>query len=73
MIRVEHYREKCLGCAYCVEVASSLFEVNDKDGKVDLINSAEHNGVQSVEVPDVFSAEAGQAASVCPAKIIKVK
>ncbi len=73
MFKILHYREKCLGCAYCVEVAPALFEVNDADGKVDLIGSGEKNGVQSADVNEVFLDEAEEAAAVCPAKIIEVR
>jgi ferredoxin len=73
MFKILHYRDKCLGCAYCVEVAPALFEVNENDGKVDLIQANEKNGVQSKDVNDIFLQEAEEAVSVCPAKIIVVR
>jgi len=73
MFKILHYRDRCLGCAYCIEVAPSLFAVNEKDGKVDLINSSTKNGVQSVSVNDYFETEAKEAAELCPAKIIIIQ
>ncbi len=73
MLKILHYRNKCLGCAYCVEVAPALFEVNATDGKVDLIGAREKNGVQSADVNEVFISEAEEAVTVCPAKIIEVR
>ncbi len=70
MFKVLHYKEKCLGCAYCVEAAPALFQVNDSDGKVDLIGSKEKNGIQSLSVNDALLDEAKEAAELCPAKII---
>ncbi len=73
MIKIIHYRDKCLGCAYCVEVAPSLFTINTEDGKVDLVEGKFIHNFQTVEYPDIFLSEAKEAESVCPAKIIVVK
>ena len=58
MFKILHYREKCLGCAYCVEAAPSLFRVNVSDGKIDLIGSQEKKDIQSESVNEALLEEA---------------
>ena len=73
MIRITHYKYKCIGCAYCVEVAPSRWQMNQEDGKSDLIGATERNEVQTVIVDDTEYEENLEAAQVCPAKCIKVE
>ncbi len=73
MVRITHYRYKCIGCAYCVELAPFRWIMNEDDGKSDLVDSTERNQVQTVIVDDTEYDENIQAAEACPAKCIKVE
>ncbi len=73
MIRITHYKYKCIGCAYCVEVAPFRWKMNEEDGKSDLIGSTERNGIQTVIVDNTEYDENLEASQVCPAKCIKVE
>jgi len=73
MFKILLNKSKCLGCAYCVEVSPALFKINLNDGKVDLIGSKTKNGIQSIDLNEIFLEEAREAATICPTKIIEVR
>ncbi len=73
MVRITHYRYKCIGCAYCVEIAPYRWEMNEDDGKSDLIDSVEKNEIQTIVVDDSEYDDNEQIAQLCPAKCIKVE
>ncbi len=73
MVRVTHYRYKCIGCAYCVEVAPDFWEMNETDGKSDLIGSSIKNQIQVLVTDDFSYDQNKQAAEVCPVSCIKVE
>ena len=73
MIRVFHYRAKCIGCNACVEADKNRWRMSRKDGKSTLIGGK--------NVKNIFKGEFGndehktitKAAKNCPVKIIKVE
>lgn len=81
MIIITLQREKCIGCNYCVEYASTFFQMSKKDGKSSLLHSVEKKGFFTLKVPgskenDKYktSLEACKKASKsCPVKIISIK
>ncbi len=73
MVRITHYKYKCIGCAYCVEIAPERWKMNEQDGKSDLIDAKEKNMVQTVVVDDFEYHQNKQAAEVCPVGCIKVE
>jgi len=40
--KIIFYRQKCIACNYCVENAIHFWKINEKDGKPDLLDAAEH-------------------------------
>lgn len=73
MIRISHYRIKCIGCNYCVEVAPSNWKMDSADGKSILLESKEKKGIYiSINSDDVYD-ENLEAAEICPVNIIKVE
>ena len=74
MFRILHYRDRCIGCYYCVEVAPQRYVMNETDGKCDLIEAqkkGEHYEVvvfDDREFPSIKKAEA-----LCPSNVIKVE
>ncbi len=73
MVRITHYRYKCIGCAYCVEVAPDFWEMNEQDGKSDLISANTKNQIQVLLTDDLAWEQNRQAADVCPVSCIKVE
>ncbi len=73
MVRITHYRYKCIGCAYCVEVAPDFWKMNENDGKSDLIGSKTKNNIQMLITDDLSFDANMRAAEVCPVSCIKVE
>ena len=71
MLRVIHYRNKCIGCNVCVEHAPNCWFI-DKDGKATIKGSKKENNFYFKEITQVEVAENELAAKNCPVKIIKV-
>jgi ferredoxin len=73
MIRITHQRNKCIGCNYCVEAAPSRWEMDETDGKSNLLNSKEKNGMYVMKTTDDEYEENKEAADLCPVNIIRVE
>ena len=74
MVVITLQRNKCIGCNYCVELASSQFQMSKKDGKSVLLHAREKKGFFTLKSPDetVFD-DCENAAKACPVNIISVK
>ncbi len=71
-MKVLHFREKCIGCYYCVEVAPQRWKMNEEDGKSDLIDATKKKNYWEADIfPDEYKA-VKEAEAICPAKVIKV-
>ena len=73
MTKVRLYRTKCIGCNYCVELAPAYWEMNESDGKVDLLNSDGQNSVFEVIITSDDIDIMNDCVSVCPTKAIRVE
>ncbi|MFA6456169.1 MAG: ferredoxin [Bacteroidota bacterium] len=73
MIRITHFRSKCIGCNACVEVAPNRWRISKKDGKSILLQGTEKKGVVSAIVGDDEYRANTIAARMCPTNIIKVE
>ncbi len=73
MIRIIYRREKCIGCASCVEANFKRWRMSGKDGKANLIDSVNKNGYHQLETGIEEKEAAEKAAAVCPEKIIVVQ
>ncbi|MCD6543528.1 MAG: ferredoxin [Flavobacteriaceae bacterium] len=74
MVIITLQRKKCIGCNYCVELASKQFQMSKKDGKAVLLHSIEKKGFFTIKSPDFSIFEnVTKAKEACPAKIISVK
>ena len=73
MIRITHFRNKCIGCNACVEAAFDRWRVSKKDGKSVLIGSEEKKGVYQIVVGDDEYKANRKAAIICPVNIIQVE
>lgn len=73
LVRIIHYRQKCIGCNACVEAAEQRWRMSKKDGKSVLLGSKEKKGIYSVIVHiDEYEPNV-EAAKNCPVNIIKVE
>ncbi|WP_421917770.1 ferredoxin [Marinifilum sp.] len=73
MRKVYQRREKCIGCAYCVGVAPGFWDMNEEDGKCDLIG-AYH--LKNEFVLDILTDEEEQnkkAVEICPVNCIRIE
>lgn len=73
MIRITHFRKKCIGCNACVEVAPERWRVSKKDGKSVLLRGIEKKGITTAIVPDDEYEANKIAARMCPTNIIQVE
>lgn len=73
MIRIIHYRAKCIGCNACVEAAAYRWRISRKDGKSVLLGAKEKKGIYIAKVEDEELQDNLSAAKNCPVKIIKVE
>jgi ferredoxin len=73
MVRIIHFREKCIGCNACVELAPDRWKMSRKDGKSVLVDADERNGIYTALVGDDELKKNLTAARTCPTNIIKVE
>jgi ferredoxin len=71
MLRVFHYRSKCIGCNACVEADKSRWRMSRKDGKCILIGGENKKGVFRTEVDESEHDDILKAVKNCPVKIIR--
>ncbi|MEK6948330.1 MAG: ferredoxin [Nanoarchaeota archaeon] len=72
MTKILHYRERCIGCATCVEHAPNQWELSKDDGKAILKNSL-RKGETDILIIDKTEIEANEMAERdCPTRIIKI-
>jgi aminopeptidase-like protein len=57
---------------YCVEVAPHRWTVNLTDGKCDLVDAKEKNGLFIANIHDCELDEAKKVVEICPVKVIKL-
>ncbi len=73
MIRITHFRSKCIGCNACVEINSDRWRISKKDGKSILIRGMEKKGISQFIAPDFENEINMAAAKNCPVRIIRVE
>jgi len=73
MTRIIHSRKKCIGCAYCVEIAPAFWRINDKDGRCELIGSSMRKEQFVLEIFEDELTQNKMAADLCPTKCILIE
>lgn len=73
MVKVFHYRAKCIGCNACVEADRNRWRMSRKDGKSVLIGGKNVKGVYRVAVEEDEYKTIMKAVKNCPVKIIKTE
>ncbi len=72
MIKIIHYREKCIGCNSCVEHAPNTWKIDETDGKTTLVGSTNIKDIYILEIDESVLEENEKAAQDCPVNIIKI-
>ncbi len=73
MVKVFHYRAKCIGCNACVEADRNRWRMSRKDGKSVLVDGKDVKGVYRAAVEDDEYKTILKAVKNCPVKIIKAE
>jgi ferredoxin len=73
MINISHYRQKCIGCGYCEEIAPYRWKMDTNDGKANLLGAIQKRDVFSCQSTEDELVDNQKAAEICPVKIIKVE
>ncbi len=73
MLRITYFREKCIGCGVCVEIAPFRWRMSKKDGKSTLLHSQKKNNVYQVIVDIDEKKDNKLAAENCPVSIIHIQ
>jgi len=68
-----HKRKNCIGCNSCVTISPSNWEINKQDGKAQLKNSKEKNGIYTSEISFEDLEKNISAAKACPMNIIRTQ
>ncbi len=72
MIQIRFHRSKCIGCAYCEEVAPQRWKMNPADGKSTLLDSQKKAIMFICTTTNDEWESCKQAEELCPVNIIKV-
>lgn len=72
MIKIVHYRNKCVGCGICYEQQPELWRMSKKDGKASLLKSTAKKKVFMLSVSNAILHQVWKTARECPVKIIKI-
>lgn len=72
MYSLSQYRNKCVGCNACVEIAPGRWRMSTKDGKATLINGKAKKDIYTVMIHSDELIPSKMAAERCPVNIIKL-
>lgn len=72
MPKLIHYRQRCIGCNACVEIAFDRWRISKRDGKAILIGGIEKKGVYQATIREDEINDNLQALKACPINIIKL-
>lgn len=72
MFRLFHYRNRCIGCNACVEIAFHRWRMSKKDGKAVLLGALEKKGIYQIMLSEDELSENIQAMEACPVKVIQI-
>lgn len=72
MLKIIHYRSKCIGCGVCYEQQPALWRMSKKDGKATLLRSINKKGIFQLTVPGEVIEQSKWVAKACPVNIIKI-
>ncbi|MFN3404621.1 MAG: ferredoxin [Cytophagaceae bacterium] len=72
-MKIIFYREKCIGCCSCSDIWPEKWEINDRDGKSDLLGSEiRKNGIQILQTEPDEENICLEVSDCCPVGIIEL-
>lgn len=72
MAKLIHYRQRCIGCNACVEIAFERWRISKKDGKAVLLSGIEKKGVYQANIRNEEVEDNLRVVEACPVNIIKL-
>lgn len=72
MPKLIHYRQRCIGCNACVEIAFDRWRISKKDGKAVLLGGLEKKGIFQTTIRYDEVEDNLRAIEACPVNIIKI-
>jgi ferredoxin len=72
-IKLTHRRNDCIGCGVCSQIDPPRWEMNQKDGKVDLQGSVRKGNVDVCDIDSIEKEKAKECERSCPMGIIRVE
>lgn len=73
MPKIIHYRQRCIGCNACVEIAYGRWRMSKKDGKAVLIGGVEKRGVYIATISEEEVEANLKAVKACPVNVIRIE
>lgn len=73
MPKLIHYRQRCIGCNACVEIAFERWRMSKKDGKAVLLGAIEKKGVFQADILYEEVDDNLRVIAACPINIIKLE
>lgn len=71
-VKILHYRDRCIGCNACVEIAPQTWRISRKDGKAVLLGSVVKKNVHMVDIHEEDLDANIRACEACPVKVIRL-
>lgn len=71
MVKIIHYRKKCIGCGICYELQPNHWSMSKKDGKANLLRAIVKKDIHQATVKESLS-NSQFVAKACPVNAIKV-
>lgn len=72
MMKVVHYRAKCIGCNICFEMMPAHWRLSRRDGKATLVQANEKKGLFIKSFPPEERSQWKAVEAACPVRVIKV-
>jgi ferredoxin len=72
MMKIQHFRQDCIGCNACVQYAPQTWAMNEADGKVDLIEGVTKGDIVTADLLASDLDANRKASACCPVRIIKI-
>jgi len=66
-------RDECISDMACVSICPDVFEMNDDDGKAQIVEKYRTGSIGEGEIPENLGECARNAADACPVQIIHVE
>ncbi len=72
MLKIIHYRNKCIGCGICYQRQPEYWRMSKKDGKATLLHAMVKKEIHLLDIPKHDVPACQEIAKACPVRVIKV-